>query len=367
MIIFEQKDKILTSKYFHGAGCKEATLKQGLNINEVIDYSTTINWKATEFFPNASNFNMQTITEYPDINYNKLSNLIENTYQLPQNYFTLTNGANEAISSLFQYFNLQGYHNSKQVAFIDSVYSEYYKFANINKFKSVQYDSKKTEFDINKLHEKIIIVVNPNTPFGYYTDLSNTLDSLLQQNSILIIDESFLDYIDKPSLTTLIKDYSNLYIIKSLTKFYGSPGARLGLIINKNFTKNNFSELIPPWQISAYDNWFYLSQITEYNNIKTETLKWVKDESTKLKETVSKLENITIFNNSETSYHTLELKPEFVKANKIDDLQKFFLKKYHVYIRPTADFYGCSNTSFRVGLRLSKDNELFFNTLKDIG
>lgn len=353
----------MSSKYRHGGGYIQAAKEEG--IDNVTDYSTSINWKAVEFFPEQLIYSHYENIEYPNPEYPDLKEIIENIHQIPAEYFVMTHGANEAISSLFQAFRLKEYHKSKKIILIGPTYGEYDKYAELNGFNITR-----TSFDAldnNDLINNIVIIVNPNTPYGFYFDIKSRIKEIMQLEAIVIVDESFIDFTEKPSCLSMIKENPNLYIIHSLTKFYGAPGARLGLLISSNpLLQNLIAKLLPHWTLSSYDKWFYKIIIIKYNNLKKETLKWIKEINSNLEEILKNSKNLKLFAGSTTCYHTIELNSDFIKENKINNLQKFFLRNYKIYIRPAADFYGCSEASFRVGLRLQKDNLALFSALKDI-
>ena len=352
--------------YKHGGGYKQAALREGLNWNFVTDYSTSINWKAVEFYPEHLIYLHQENIEYPDAEYIELKEIIEETYGFSDKQFLLTNGANEAISGLFHLFLLQGYKN-KEVVLVGSTYSEYNKSADLNGFNSIKLSFEDFNSRLDSLENKIVVIVNPNTPTGEYFDLKNQVEALLNSGSIVIVDESFIDFTDKHSIFEEL-NHPNLYIIRSLTKFYGSAGARLGLVISSNVLLNDFlSILLSPWRISAYDNWFYKNMLIHRDKIKIATLEWVKEINDETSKILKDSKNITRFSESITSYHTLEINQKFLKENNIDDFRKFFLRKYNIYVRPTKDFFGCPENSFRVGLRLPQENEQLWKAIKDIG
>ena len=357
----------MQNKYKHGGGYKRAALRAGLNWNEVVDYSTSVNWKATEFYPEELIYLHYKNIEYPNPDYPELKNLISDVYGFDKKNFILTHGANEAIASLFQLFTYLGHNNSKQIVLIGPTYCEYNKYSELYKFNFYHIDYEQLE-QIENPENKIFIIVNPNTPSGIYLDIKSNIEKLLTKGSIVVVDESFLDFTDKLSLYELVNQYSNLFIIHSMTKFYGSAGARLGLILNSDAqSKELISLILPPWTISAYDEWFYINMIKKHAVIKANTLIWIKKLRDKIQNITNNCKNIRLYSHSLTHYHTLEINPEYLKNNHIEDFQNDFLNKYMLYIRPTKDFYGCFETSFRVGLRLETENEPFWQLLKDIG
>jgi threonine-phosphate decarboxylase len=357
----------MNSKYKHGGGYKDVALQYGLDWNQLIDYSISINWKAMEYFPNNLIFIPYEITDYPNPEYPELREMIGRTYNLSQKDFYLCNGANEAISILFQLFKSLNYHKQKSIVLVGSTYSEYNKYSDIHEFNIIKIPVENID-KFSLISDKIFILVNPNTPIGIYYDLKDKLEYILQSGAVVVVDESFIDFTMRQSLSYFIEKYPNLFIIKSLTKFYCSPGARLGLLINKSKEYENIINLlIPYWTISAYTIWFYMLMIPHYRKIKSATILWIEELSNKINSITAQTVNIKLLKGSETCYFTLELNEDFVKNQKIKDIKGYFLKNYNICVRPASDFYECSTNSFRVGLRLPNENVLLYRAIEDIG
>ena len=361
------------AKYRHGGGYKRAAIEEGINWYAVEDYSTSINWCAVEFYPDEFIYPHQENIKYPDPDYPELKNLIKDVYKIPEKNFLMTHGANEAIAAMFHLFLLEKYNLIRQICLIGPVYSEYQKYAELYGFGTIQMNFDDLNSNLIDFSNKIVLIVNPNTPFGFYYEIGPTIESLLNQGAIVIVDESFIHFTINHSIASLTEHYANLYLIHSLTKFFGSAGARLGLIISSNpFLRDTIAQIIPPWAISAYDEWFYKIMIPKFPKIKEQTIKWISESNETLKLITKDLKNIQLIQGSATNYHTLILNPDFLEANNIGmrhvstDTSRFFLNNYKIYVRRTHDFYGCSSTSFRIGLKSEKDNEPLWKALRDI-
>jgi len=78
----------------------------------------------------------------------------------------------------------------------------------------------------------IVLLASPNNPTGNSLSLDEIKDIIggVQQNTIVVIDEAYTSFANKDItyISKLIKEYPNLLIIRTLSKFYGLPGLRLG-------------------------------------------------------------------------------------------------------------------------------------------
>lgn len=357
----------MTCKYKHGGGYKQAANNLNLNWEEVIDFSTSVNWIASNFYPVNTLYEHILNIPYPEINYFELKDKIEKFHNFKKEHFILTNGANEAISGLFYLFNILNFNNEKTIILTGPTYSEYNKYTDLNNFNVIKQDYKDITNHL-EFKNKIFIIVNPNTPFGEYNDINNSIDTILTNGGIVVIDESFIDFTNKKSIYSQFNNAKNLFIIHSMTKFYGAAGARLGIIINTNPKYLDLLDnIIPPWSISTYTNWFYNTMIPQYNEIKESTLQWIKTSKQLITSTILDSKNLSLTADSITNYQTLNISQDYIDSNNINDIQEYFLVKYKIYIRPTSDFYGCKLNSFRVGYKDSQANQILARAIKDIG
>jgi threonine-phosphate decarboxylase len=69
----------------------------------------------------------------------------------------------------------------------------------------------------------------------------------------IIIDESFLDFSQSDSVAGHIAQYDKLYLIKSLSKFYGCAGIRIGFILAATAAIKELQRFEPAWKLSSLD------------------------------------------------------------------------------------------------------------------
>lgn len=110
-----------------------------------------------------------------------------------------------------------------------------------------------------------VIIINPDNPSGNfirYEDMIRILDACLEREQRIIVDESFVDFAEPEIKYTLISDdilekYPNLTVIKSISKSYGVPGIRLGVLCCSDKTVvNRINNLLPIWNINSFGEFF---------------------------------------------------------------------------------------------------------------
>jgi len=114
-----------------------------------------------------------------------------------------------------------------------------------------------------------LLVVNPDNPTGvYYTpdEVATLIAETAKRDQMLIVDESFVDFSDDgpdASLlrTGLLDRYPNLVVIKSISKSYGVPGIRLGVLATSNRELiDRVKSRLPVWNVSSIAESFMQSE-----------------------------------------------------------------------------------------------------------
>lgn len=110
-----------------------------------------------------------------------------------------------------------------------------------------------------------LIIINPGNPTGQLIPLEEMTAFLrrAQDLELVIVDESFIDFAGDPvpSLLPIAGQFSNLLIVRSMSKHCGVPGLRLGYCYSQNlYLLNRLRRFIPTWNINTLAQYF-LSQL----------------------------------------------------------------------------------------------------------
>jgi histidinol-phosphate/aromatic aminotransferase/cobyric acid decarboxylase-like protein/choline kinase len=124
---------------------------------------------------------------------------------------------------------------------------------------SFQLDVERFAREVVNCAADIAIVLNPNNPTSLAVpkaDLTWLVEHLAARDILLIIDESFIDFMANTGEATMETEtgcYRNLAIIKSLSKCYGIGGLRLGYLLTDNSQfASEVREEIPIWNSNAF-------------------------------------------------------------------------------------------------------------------
>lgn len=110
-----------------------------------------------------------------------------------------------------------------------------------------------------------LLVINPGNPTGQLIPLDEMMEFMQQARDfeLVIVDESFIDFAGDsiPSLLPAASRFSNLLIVRSMSKHCGVPGLRLGYCYTGNlYLLNRLRRFIPTWNLNTLAQYF-LSQL----------------------------------------------------------------------------------------------------------
>lgn len=92
---------------------------------------------------------------------------------------------------------------------------------------------------------KLVYICNPNNPTGTICEREALVEFIgkISQNTIVLIDEAYLEFTKQQSLSNIINDHKNIIIAKTFSKIYGLAGARIGYAIASKTIIDNLANL----------------------------------------------------------------------------------------------------------------------------
>src|SRR5262249_23313981 len=114
---------------------------------------------------------------------------------------------------------------------------------------------------VRKRSLKSLLVINPGNPTGQLFSLEEMSDFLnnAKDMELVIVDESFIDFAGDtvPSLLETAWRFSNLLLVRSMSKHCGVPGLRLGYCYSENlYILNRMRQFIPTWNVNTLAQYF---------------------------------------------------------------------------------------------------------------
>ncbi|MEJ8555276.1 pyridoxal phosphate-dependent aminotransferase [Tepidibacter sp. Z1-5] len=348
-------------KLGHGADVNQMISKYNKSEN-ILDFSSNINPNIPKNIEKYVLEGLKNSIKYPDIEYLNLRKNISSYLNLNYEYIVPGNGASEIIYMIMNVLN-------GRLAILNPTFSEYERAAVINKLDVVDlYLGQDFKVDIESIEKNIdkfdiLFVCNPNNPSGNVQNLVELLNLLKKHDKIMIVDETFMEFVhnsDEYSLVEYIDKYSNLFIIKAVTKFFGLPGVRLGYGItsNKDIIRNIWS-IKEPWTVNTFAENICKYIFKDIDYIRN-TKDYFKKEISYMLEELNKIESIECFH-TDTNFILLKL-------NKYDSnyvKEKLFIDK-DILIRDASNFKGLDKKYIRVAVKKREENERLITALREI-
>jgi threonine-phosphate decarboxylase len=114
---------------------------------------------------------------------------------------------------------------------------------------------------VNRRKLACLLVINPGNPTGQFIPLEEMVEFLhrTRDMELVIVDESFIDFAGDsiPSLLPLADQFTNLLIVRSMSKHCGVPGLRLGYCYSANlYILNRLRRFLPTWNLNTLAQYF---------------------------------------------------------------------------------------------------------------
>lgn len=158
-----------------------------------------------------------------------------------------------------------------------------------------------------------LVLINPDNPTGNYIpapDVLRLADWAQEKGIRLILDESFVDFADEADNTFIRQDlldrYRRLYVVKSISKSYGVPGLRLGVLASGD--QDLIAALkkdVAIWNINSFAE-FYMQIEEKYKKDYARSLELIRAERARFRRELEKLPNLRVIP-SQANYLMVEL------------------------------------------------------------
>ncbi|MBU5336124.1 pyridoxal phosphate-dependent aminotransferase [Intestinibacter bartlettii] len=348
----------------HGANVDNMAKQFGKNEKDIIDFSSNVN---PHIISNLGKYVLEGLEKsrsYPDINYTNLRNNISDYINIDSKLIIPGNGATEIIYLLMKSIK-------KRIAILNPTFSEYGRGAKLNNLEVVNFNLKEENNfsidldDIQKNMDKFdsLFVCNPNNPNGKVKDLNKLLDLMIKNNKLLIVDETFMEFVEeeeKYSLINRVEETPNLFILKAVTKFFGMPGLRLGYGVTSNEQIiNNIYEYKEPWTINSFAENLsnYLFKDKDYINSSKE---YYINERKFMLEQLRKIPKLKVYD-TDTNFVLIKLEDGEANSLKLE-----LFERYNILIRDASNFIGLDKSYVRVAIKSHDDNKILIESLRKV-
>ena len=309
------------------------------------------------------------LTEYPSgMAVNSL--LAGKYFGIRQEFVVVGNGAAELIKSLMA--QIQG-----KIGVVFPTFEEYPN--RINRSRIVTFvpdnsDLRYTADDLKQFFAKqeinTLLLINPDNPSGNFIPKDDVLALAgwcNERNIQLVVDESFVDFTDDYATSSLLKNeillaHNNLVVIKSISKSYGVPGLRLGIMASSNVELIAYVKKdVAIWNINSFAE-FYMQIFNKYEHIYKAACAKFLDERRRFESNLKQISYLRVIP-SQANYFLCEVTRRF----SAHELTEILLNRFDILIKDCNNKTGLAGKNYiRVAIRNSEDNDTLITALKEL-
>ena len=210
-----------------------------------------------------------------------------------------------------------------------------------------------------------LVLINPDNPSGNYISYADCLrlaDWCQARDIMLIMDESFIDFsMEHPTFlnNTILERYDHLVVIKSISKSFGVPGLRLGILATSNAAlMTNLRRAVSIWNINSFAE-FFLQILGKYEKSYQEAMNTFRRERARMMAALAEVSYLRVLP-SEANYVLCEV----LHPHTPRELAVQLLKKHSILIKDCTG--KCHAPYIRLAIRNTKDNNLLIQALKTL-
>ncbi len=204
------------------------------------------------------------------------------------------------------------------------------------------------------------LVNNPHNPTGYLFQAESLLP-LVESGHLVVLDEAFMDFIppeQAQSLIPWVKQFPNLVILRSLTKFYSLPGLRIGYAIAHPDRLQRWQRWRDPWPVNTLAEAATLAALQD-QAFQLQTWQWLPSARQALLDGLRTIAGLYPW--AGTANFLL------VRADRaVPELQERLLKCHHILVRDCLSFPELGDRYFRIAVRTEVENQSLLNALRDV-
>ncbi|NVN91407.1 MAG: threonine-phosphate decarboxylase [Desulfuromonadales bacterium] len=356
----------MSRTYEHGGNILSMARQCGFSPADSIDFSASINPlgfspKVREAIIGA----LDSLVHYPDNDCGELKQALSRFHGIPSNHFAIANGSTEII------YTLPALLPGKSVLIISPSFSEY-SHALLLQHCEVRHmilsPNDNFTLDLDMLgrilgqHYDALYLCNPGNPSGmlYSRQVVQQVHDLCRETgTFLVLDEAFMDFCEESSAKDLIIASDQGIVLRSMTKFYGIPGLRLGYAMAAPPLIERLTSMGGPWSVNTLAQAAGIAALAD-EEFSKRSITYVSGLRDDFSRALSEFTQLTVYPSS-ANFLLVQINSGITST----ELKHLLMEKM-ILIRDCSTFTGLSNRFFRVAVRTEAENARLVECLKEI-
>ncbi|MCS5708109.1 histidinol-phosphate transaminase [Candidatus Berkiella cookevillensis] len=306
------------------------------------------------------------VNRYPQPPSEKLLSTLCTYYKVDNTQLLLTRGSDEGIDILLRLLCRPYQDNIIISSPTFAMYAVYAKLqgAGIIDIPLMQEQNFKLNFqgilDAVTPNTKIIFLCSPNNPTGSLISIEemSKLCAAVEQQTLVVVDEAYLEFTTQKSMSTLLSKYSNLVVLRTLSKALGMAGLRMGIVIANAAIINCLKTILSPYLFPSLVLEYAESVITTNKlAIVSDEINYVLRERDMLKQQLQSLPMVKKIWESHANALFMQ----------VEDAERIYeqCKKNKILIRSFAQ-HSLLKNCLRVSIGLAEQNQKFLDILQQL-
>jgi threonine-phosphate decarboxylase len=347
----------MSRNHDHGGAIFATARRMGVPPSALMDFSASINpLGLSALVKDAIGQALDSLVHYPDAGHRELKEALAHYHGLPAAHFVVANGSTELI------YQLPAVLSGKRALIAAPSFSEYERALKRQQWEVHHFPlSPGDGFSLNlsRLEAKLakgfdaFYLCNPGNPSGtlYPPRLVEQVCELCSTaGTFLVLDEAFMDFCEEASAKHSVIEGGNALILRSMTKFFGIPGLRLGYAMANEPLCGRLDSLGVPWNVNTLALAAGKASLRDQEH-NQRTILFIDQERRFLSDLLGSFPQLRVYPS-----HANFLLVEILGGMTARELAGQLLPEL-VIIRDCATFYGLTPHFFRIAVRTRAENE----------
>lgn len=361
---------IKPADHFHGSDLEKIEELYNIKKESILPYGANVNpLGISPVLKEHLIKHIDVINEYPDREYLELRRALSGYCDTPIENIVVGGGSTELIRAVIEIVN------PKKTLLIEPTYSEYKRDLTINGGEIDNYildEERDFNLDVDEFITHIdpsidlLVICNPNNPTSTSIsteDMGKILEACKICDTFVMVDETYIEFVKEVNAVTavpLAARYSNIAVLRGVSKFFAAPGLRLGYAICSNQDMiNKINSSKNPWSINSLASIAgpMFSDETYINLTKA----LIQTEQSLVYSAMSSRKTIKLYKPT-TNFMLIKLLKEDLTAFQVFE---YCIRK-GIMLRDCSDFTGLGDKYVRFCFLKPEDNDKMVNTILEI-
>ncbi|MEI6703325.1 MAG: threonine-phosphate decarboxylase CobD [Deltaproteobacteria bacterium] len=357
----------MSQSYDHGGNIFTVARTLGVSPDAISDFSASINPLGTSPSVRKPLISaLKSLLHYPDSSQRELKQVLASHHNLSPANFAIANGSTELI------YHLPVMLPGKKALIISPTFSEYVRALDQQQWETRYFilsPENNFSIDTDMLEQAldggvdVLYLCNPGNPNGTLYPLrviEKIYQLCIEAGTFLVLDEAFMDFCEEGSSKYFVMRCENAIVLRSMTKFFGIPGLRLGYSISNVSLAERLDSMGGPWSVNTLAQVAGVSALQD-NKHNRQTIEFIRQERRNLVESLKQFPQFKVYPSS-ANFLLIEIK-DGSSAKRLKDQ---LLAHHRILIRDCSNFMRLSNRFFRIAVRTSEENQRLLECLREI-